>query len=128
QRPVREMLHLHVPLTPSSAPVPEPQLRLRPPASTRTSWRPPPQHAAAGRSGPSLRSGGAGAQVWSHHVPEDGYLRCGGGVVALGRTDVPEGALDERFTNLPPVASAEDISCGCRNMVFANYGPKWKLM
>uniref|UniRef100_A0ACD5XQB2 Uncharacterized protein n=1 Tax=Avena sativa TaxID=4498 RepID=A0ACD5XQB2_AVESA len=37
-------------------------------------------------------------------------------------------ALDARFANRPAVASAADITYGCQNMVFANYGPKWKLM
>ncbi|XP_048538403.1 flavonoid 3',5'-hydroxylase 1-like [Triticum urartu] len=60
------------------------------------------------------------------------YLRMGtcGVVVAsspsAARTFLK--ALDERFANRPAVASAEDMSYGCQNMVFANYGPKWKLM
>ncbi|KAG8063277.1 hypothetical protein GUJ93_ZPchr0003g17262 [Zizania palustris] len=37
-------------------------------------------------------------------------------------------ALDARFANRPAVASAVDITYGYQNMVFANYGPKWKLM
>lgn len=37
-------------------------------------------------------------------------------------------ALDARFANRPAMASAADITYGCQNMVFANYGPKWKLM
>lgn len=37
-------------------------------------------------------------------------------------------ALDARFANRPAVASAADITYGRQNMVFADYGPKWKLM
>ncbi|TKV95936.1 hypothetical protein SEVIR_9G395800v4 [Setaria viridis] len=37
-------------------------------------------------------------------------------------------ALDAPYANRPAVASAADITYGCQNMVFANYGPKWKLM
>ncbi|XP_062215520.1 flavonoid 3',5'-hydroxylase 1-like [Phragmites australis] len=37
-------------------------------------------------------------------------------------------ALDARYANRPAVASAADITYGCQNMVFANYGPQWKLM
>ncbi|PWZ05381.1 Flavonoid 3',5'-hydroxylase [Zea mays] len=37
-------------------------------------------------------------------------------------------ALDARYANRPAVASTADITYGCQNMVFANYGPKWKLM
>ena len=37
-------------------------------------------------------------------------------------------ALDAKYANRPAVASAADITYGCQNMVFANYGPKWKLM
>uniref|UniRef100_A0A453MP74 Flavonoid 3',5'-hydroxylase n=1 Tax=Aegilops tauschii subsp. strangulata TaxID=200361 RepID=A0A453MP74_AEGTS len=60
------------------------------------------------------------------------YLRMGtcGVVVAsspsAARTFLK--ALDQRFANRPAVASAEDMSYGCQNMVFANYGPKWKLL
>ncbi|CAM0873536.1 unnamed protein product [Alopecurus aequalis] len=60
------------------------------------------------------------------------YLRMGtcGVVVAsspsAARTFLK--ALDARFANRPAVASAADITYGCQNMVFANYGPKWKLM
>ncbi|EMS49392.1 hypothetical protein TRIUR3_03645 [Triticum urartu] len=35
---------------------------------------------------------GAGAQVRPRHAPADGHLRRGGGVVAIGRADVPQGA------------------------------------
>lgn len=60
------------------------------------------------------------------------YLRMGtcGAVVAsspsAARTFLK--ALDARFANRPAVASAVDITYGFQNMVFANYGPKWKLM
>uniref|UniRef100_A0A453QFC7 Flavonoid 3',5'-hydroxylase n=1 Tax=Aegilops tauschii subsp. strangulata TaxID=200361 RepID=A0A453QFC7_AEGTS len=60
------------------------------------------------------------------------YLRMGtcGVVVAsspsAARTFLK--ALDARFANRPAVASAADITYGRQNMVFANYGPKWKLM
>ncbi|KAF0911960.1 hypothetical protein E2562_012772 [Oryza meyeriana var. granulata] len=37
-------------------------------------------------------------------------------------------ALDARFANRPAVASAVDITYNYQNMVFANYGAKWKLM
>ncbi|OAY82790.1 Flavonoid 3',5'-hydroxylase [Ananas comosus] len=35
---------------------------------------------------------------------------------------------DAQFANRPAVASARDITYGFHNMVFANYGPRWKLM
>nr|ASU91345.1 Flavonoid 3 5 hydroxylase [Indosasa hispida] len=60
------------------------------------------------------------------------YLRMGtcGAVVAsspsAARTFLK--ALDARFANRPAVASSVDITYGSQNMVFANYGPKWKLM
>ena len=60
------------------------------------------------------------------------YLRMGtcGVVVAsspsAARTFLK--ALDARFANRPAVASAADITYGRQNMVFADYGPKWKLM
>ncbi|XP_066380581.1 flavonoid 3',5'-hydroxylase 1-like [Miscanthus floridulus] len=37
-------------------------------------------------------------------------------------------ALDAKYANRPAVASAADITYGRQNMVFADYGPKWKLM
>uniref|UniRef100_A0A0D9Z7T6 Flavonoid 3',5'-hydroxylase n=1 Tax=Oryza glumipatula TaxID=40148 RepID=A0A0D9Z7T6_9ORYZ len=37
-------------------------------------------------------------------------------------------ALDARFANRPAVASAVDITYNYQNMVFANYGARWKLM
>jgi len=60
------------------------------------------------------------------------YLKMGtAGVVvasspAAARTFLK--ALDARYANRPAVASAADITYGCQNMVFANYGPRWKLM
>lgn len=37
-------------------------------------------------------------------------------------------ALDAKYANRPAVASAADITYGRQNMVFADYGPRWKLM
>ncbi|CAD6203754.1 unnamed protein product [Miscanthus lutarioriparius] len=60
------------------------------------------------------------------------YLKMGttGVVVAssLGAARTFLKALDAKYANRPAVASAADITYGCQNMVFANYGPKWKLM
>jgi flavonoid 3',5'-hydroxylase len=60
------------------------------------------------------------------------YLRMGTcGVVvasspAAARTFLK--ALDARYANRPDVASAADITYARQNMVFADYGPRWKLM
>ncbi|CAL4939589.1 unnamed protein product [Urochloa decumbens] len=37
-------------------------------------------------------------------------------------------ALDAQYANRPDVASAAEITYGRQNMVFADYGPRWKLM
>ncbi|CAN6312636.1 unnamed protein product [Urochloa humidicola] len=37
-------------------------------------------------------------------------------------------ALDAKYANRPDVASAREITYARQNMVFADYGPRWKLM
>ncbi|KAE8789235.1 flavonoid 3',5'-hydroxylase 1-like [Hordeum vulgare] len=63
------------------------------------------------------------------------YLRMGTcGVVVVSSPSVARTflkALDARFANRPAVANTAntaDITYGRQNMVFADYGPKWKLM
>lgn len=62
------------------------------------------------------------------------YLRMGTCGVAVASTSsaarafLKTSAVDARFANRPDVASAADITYARRNMVFADYGPRWKLM
>ncbi|XP_072976430.1 flavonoid 3',5'-hydroxylase-like [Typha angustifolia] len=60
------------------------------------------------------------------------YLKMGTSRVVVASTPSAARAflktLDAQFANRPAVASARDITYEAQNMVFANYGPKWKLM
>nr|CAB3500714.1 unnamed protein product [Digitaria exilis] len=79
--------------------------------------------------GPSPHSGLAALAL--KHGPIM-YLKMGTAGVVVASTPAAARAflkaLDARYANRPAVASAADITYGCQNMVFANYGPRWKLM
>nr|CAB3495832.1 unnamed protein product [Digitaria exilis] len=79
--------------------------------------------------GPSPHSGLAALAL--KHGPIM-YLKMGTAGVVVASTPAAARAflkaLDARYANRPAVASAADITYGCQNMVFANYGARWKLM
>jgi flavonoid 3',5'-hydroxylase len=60
------------------------------------------------------------------------YLKMGTAGVVVASSPAAARAflksLDAAYANRPDVASAADITYGRQNMVFADYGAKWKLM
>ena len=101
-RPRRALLRLPLPPPPPRSPVPAapffcrlflwpPRRRRRPPPAGATGPA-DPRRAATRRPCPACRPGRAGAQVRSHHVPEDGHDGRRGGVVPVRGEDVPQGA------------------------------------
>ncbi|URD88906.1 Flavonoid 3'5'-hydroxylase [Musa troglodytarum] len=52
------------------------------------------------------------------------YLKMGTG----GSWSPPPPGLDLQFANRPFAISRKDVTYDCQNFVFANYGPRWKLL
>ncbi|KAJ8466363.1 hypothetical protein OPV22_028915 [Ensete ventricosum] len=60
------------------------------------------------------------------------YLKMGtGGVVVASSASAARSflkGLDLKFANRPFAISRKDVTYDCQNFVFANYGPRWKLL
>ncbi|RRT52590.1 hypothetical protein B296_00027975 [Ensete ventricosum] len=60
------------------------------------------------------------------------YLKMGtGGVVVASSAGAARSflkGLDLKFANRPFAISRKDVTYDCQNFVFANYGPRWKLL
>ncbi|CAN6289343.1 unnamed protein product [Urochloa humidicola] len=74
----------------------------------------------------------AGLAALAHKYGPIMYLKMGtAGVVVASSPSAARTflkALDAQYANRPGVASAAEITYGRQNMVFADYGPRWKLM
>ncbi|KAJ4755264.1 hypothetical protein LUZ62_028136 [Rhynchospora pubera] len=80
--------------------------------------------------GPTPHSGLA--RLARQHAAPIMYLKMGtSGVVVVSTPSAARAflkTLDAQFANRPTVVSATDITYNYQNMVFSNYGNKWKLM